>query len=67
MVAWAAKVDNNNNNPNRGEPITVIRVCNNIPTIVMYRKSKYANESNLEYYECRYYTKLKDDYYNFEI
>jgi len=60
MVAWTAKVDNNNN-PNRGEPIPVIRVRNNNPTIVTYRKSKYANESDLEYYERRYYTRLKDD------
>jgi len=76
MVAWTAKVDNNNannnnnnnkNNPNRGEPILIIRVCNNILTIVTYRKSKHANESDLEYYERRYYTKLKDDYYQFEI
>lgn len=69
MAAWTAKVDNNNrNNPNRGgEPIPVIRVCNNIPTIVTYRKSKYSNESDLEYYERRYYTRLKDDYYKFEI
>ena len=74
MAAWIAKVDNNNannnnrNNPTRGgEPIPVIRVFNNIPTIVTYRKSKYANEYDLEYYERRYYTKLKDDYYQFEI
>ena len=36
MAAWTAKVDNNRNNPNKGgEPIPVIRVCNNIPTIAM--------------------------------
>lgn len=73
MAAWTAKVynnanNNNRNNPNRGgEPIPVIRVCNNIPTIVTYRKSKYANESDLEYYERRYYSKLTDDYYEIEI
>jgi len=73
MAAWIAKVDNNNNdnnrnNPNRGgEPIPVIRLCNNIPTIVTYRKLKHTCESDLEYYERRYYTKLKDDYCKFEI
>ena len=76
MTAWTAKVynnannnnnNNNINNPNRGgEPISVIRVRNNNPAIVTYRKSKYANESDLEYYERRYYTRLKDDYYSFQ-
>jgi len=57
MAAWKTKVDNNNannnrNNPNRGgEPIPVIRVRNNILTIVTYRKSKYTHEYDLEYYE----------------
>ncbi|AES66546.2 XS zinc finger protein [Medicago truncatula] len=36
-------------------------------SLLTYRKSKYSNESDLEYYERRYYTKLKDDYYKFEI
>ncbi|RHN43583.1 putative Zinc finger-XS domain-containing protein [Medicago truncatula] len=72
MSAWTGKVYNNNannrNNPNRGgEPIPVIRVCNNIPIIVTYRKLKYADESDLEYYERRYYNKLTDDYYEIEI
>ncbi|PNY03896.1 putative LRR receptor-like protein kinase [Trifolium pratense] len=60
--------NHNNNNPNkRGEPILVIRVRNNKHTIVMYRKSEHTRESDLEYYERRYYNKLKDDYYKFKI
>jgi len=63
--------NNNNNNRNnlnrRGEPIPVIRVRNNNLTIVMYRKSEHTRESNLEYYEHKYYNKLKDDYYKFKI
>ena len=61
---------NNNNNKNltrREEPISVIRVRNNNPTIVMHRKSEHTRESDFEYYELRYYTKLKDDYYRFKI
>jgi hypothetical protein len=63
MVALTAIVDDNNNNnknaknsnnnrknPNRrGEPIPVIRVRNNNPTIVMHRKSEHTYKSNLEY------------------
>lgn len=33
----------------------------------MYRKSEYKRESDLEYYERRYYNDLKDDYYKFKI
>jgi len=33
----------------------------------MYRISKHTRESDLEYCERRYYTKLKDDYYRFKI
>jgi hypothetical protein len=33
----------------------------------MYRKSEHTREYDLEYYERRYYNKLKDDYYNFKI
>jgi hypothetical protein len=33
----------------------------------MYKKSEHTHESDLEYYERRYYNKLKDDYYNFKI
>jgi hypothetical protein len=56
------------NNPNRGGgPTPVIRVRRNNHTIVMYKKSKHTHESDLEYYERRYYKKLKDDYYNFKI
>jgi len=64
-------IRNNNNNRNnlnrKGEPIPVIRVRNNNHTTHMYRKSEYTRESDLEYYERRYYNKLKDDYYNFKI
>ncbi|GAU36349.1 hypothetical protein TSUD_321880 [Trifolium subterraneum] len=53
--------DNNQNNNNRnnrgGEPIPVIRVRNN----------KHTRDTDLEYYERRYYKKLKDDYYEFKI
>jgi len=59
MAAWIAKVDNKNNLNRGGKSIPVIRVINIIPTIVTYRKSKYSNESDLDYYERRYYTKLK--------
>jgi len=59
---------NNRNNPNRGGgSISVIRVLNNNHTIVTYRKSEHSHESDLEYYERRYYIKLKDDYYKFKI
>ena len=81
MVALIAKIDNinyrnnnirnNNNNKNnlnrKGEPVLVIRVRNNNHTTHMYRKSEHTRESDLEYYERRYYNKLKDDYYNFKI
>ena len=83
MTALTAEVDDNNNNnnannnnnnisirnnPNRGGgPILVIRVRNNNHTIVTYRKSEHTSESNFEYYDCRYYNKLKDDYYKFKI
>jgi hypothetical protein len=33
----------------------------------MYKKSEHTRESDLEYYERRYYNKLKDDSYNFKI
>ncbi|KAK2418850.1 XH/XS domain-containing protein [Trifolium repens] len=63
--------NNNRNNKNRnnrgGEPIPVIRVRNNKHIVVMYKKSEHTHESDLEYYERRYYNKLKDDYYNFKI
>jgi len=58
---------NKNNRNRRGEPILVIRVRNNNLTIVMYRKSEHTRESDLKYYERRYYNKLKDDYYSFKI
>jgi len=74
MAALTSKVDNDNNNiskrknPNRGKgSIPVIRVRNNNLTIVMYRKSEHTHESDLEYYERRYYNKLKYDYYEFKI
>ncbi|KEH26343.1 hypothetical protein MTR_6g453210 [Medicago truncatula] len=49
MAAWTTKVENNNdnnrNNLNRGvELIPVIRVCNNIPTIVT-RASRIVDNS----------------------
>ncbi|XP_045791266.1 uncharacterized protein LOC123885971 [Trifolium pratense] len=51
-----------------GESILVIRVRNNNHTFVTYIKSEYTRgESDLEYYEHRYYKKLKDDYYEFKI
>ncbi|PNX63899.1 subtilisin-like protease, partial [Trifolium pratense] len=55
----------NRNNSNKGdEPIPVIRVRNNNHTIVTYIKSEHTrDESDLEYYERRYYKRLKDDYY----
>jgi len=60
--------DNNRINPNRGgKPIPIIRVRNNNHTIVMYRKSEHTRESDLKYYEHRYYNKLKGDYYEFKI
>jgi len=60
--------NNNRNNQNRrGEPISVIRVRNNNHTTHMYRKLEHTRESDLEYYERRYYNKLKDDYYDFKI
>jgi len=60
--------NNNRNNPNRGGgPIPVTRVRNNIYTIVTYQKTEHTHESDLEYYERRYYNKLKDDYYKFKI
>ncbi|KAK2400521.1 XH/XS domain-containing protein [Trifolium repens] len=63
--------NNNRNNKNRnnreGEPIPVIWVRNNKHIVVMYKKSEHTHESDLEYYERRYYNKLKDDYYNFKI
>ncbi|CAI8592332.1 unnamed protein product [Vicia faba] len=33
----------------------------------MYRKSDRTRESDLEYYERRYYNNLKDDYYKLEV
>jgi len=33
----------------------------------MYRKSEHTRESDLEYYEGRYYKDFKDDYYKFKI
>jgi len=45
----------------------VIRVRNNNNTIVTYQKSEHTRESDLEYYERRYYNKLKDDYHKFKI
>ena len=78
MTTLTAKVDainnNNNNNINRnnpnrgGGPIPVIRVHNNNNHITdTYRKLEHTRESDLEYYELRYYKKLKDDYYKFKI
>ncbi|XP_045797982.1 uncharacterized protein LOC123892212 [Trifolium pratense] len=50
-----------------GESIPVIRVRNN-NHIVTYIKSEHTRgESDLEYYERRYYKRLKDDYYEFKI
>jgi hypothetical protein len=64
-------INNNNNNindPNRGGgPIPVIRVDNNNHTIVTYKKLEHTSESDLEYYERRYYNKLKDDHNKFII
>jgi len=51
-----ANNNNNRNNPNRGGgPISVIMVRNNKHTIVTYQKSEHTRESDLEYYEHRYY------------
>jgi len=61
-------INNNRNDPNRGGgPIPVIRVRNNNHTVITYQKSEHICESDLEYYERRYYNKLKDDYYKFKI
>ena len=74
MAALTAKVDDNNNNANNnsnnnnnnrnnpnkgGEPIPIIRVRNNNHTIYTYIKSEHTREYDLEYYERRYYTKLR--------
>jgi hypothetical protein len=71
LTTQVNNINNNRNNKNRnnrgGEPIPVIRVRNNKHIVVMYKKSKHTHESDLEYYERRYYNKLKDDYYNFKI
>jgi hypothetical protein len=50
-----------------GGPIPIIRVHNNNHTTYTYRKSEHTLESDLEYNERRYFTKLKDDYYKFKI
>ncbi|CAJ2667029.1 unnamed protein product [Trifolium pratense] len=69
MTTLSNNVNNNKINPNRGgERIPVIRVRNNNQTIVTYIKSEHTRgESDLEYYERRYYKRLKDDYYTFKI
>ncbi|CAJ2667684.1 unnamed protein product [Trifolium pratense] len=69
MTTLSNNVNNNRINPNRGgERIPVIRVRNNNQTIVTYIKSEHTRgESDLEYYERRYYKRLKDDYYTFKI
>jgi hypothetical protein len=60
--------NHNRNNPNRRwGPISVSSVRNNNHTIDTYRKSWHTRKSDLEYYERRYYKKLKDDYYKFKI
>jgi len=38
---------------------TILPICT--------QKLEHTHESDLEYYEHRYYNKLKDDYYNFKI
>ncbi|XP_045821963.1 uncharacterized protein LOC123914841 [Trifolium pratense] len=56
-----------NSGSTMGESIPVIRVRNN-NHIVTYIKSEHTRgESDLEYYERRYYKRLKDDYYEFKI
>ncbi|CAJ2634073.1 unnamed protein product [Trifolium pratense] len=69
MTTLSNNVNNNRINPNRGgERIPVIRVRNNNQTIVTYIKSEHTRgESDLEYYERRYYKRLKDGYYTFKI
>ena len=60
--------NNNINNPNTGGgPIPVNKVRNNNHTTHMYKKSEHTRESDLEYYDRRYYNKLKHDYYKFII
>ena len=60
--------NNNRNNPNSGGgPTPVVRVRNHNHTTHIYKKSEHTRESDLEYYEGRYYNKLKDDYCNIPL